>query len=289
MAYYDMHVHTVFSHDGKQTVEQACEVAKELELAGIAVTDHVEMSWFSPCSTVKRIVDCHRVCDKAREHGGSAIEVSFGMELSGPFSNSDDTRKVMTCTDYDVILGSVHMVPLNGKLFECSQTEFGRSVSEQELCLFLDAYWQQVLYLTEEVDFDVLAHLTFPLRYICGKYGRQVSLQRYEKVISEILHNTIFRGIALEVNTSGLIDGKGEWMPSFDILQQYYRMGGRKITIGSDAHTADRIGNEFSRTGEQLTSIGFESTYFYKGRTPQKIEIVEVSSNSRKAILNRQF
>jgi histidinol-phosphatase (PHP family) len=42
----DYHVHSTFSPDGEMTMEEACRQAVSLELKEIAVTDHMEGSFF---------------------------------------------------------------------------------------------------------------------------------------------------------------------------------------------------------------------------------------------------
>ena len=66
------------------------------------------------------------------------------------------------------------------------------------------------------MDFDILAHLTCPLRYIKGKYGIEVDITVFEEKISEILTLIIKREIALEVNTSSF-DLLNDFMPSLTL------------------------------------------------------------------------
>lgn len=122
--------------------------------------------------------------------------------------------------------------------------------------------------MAEVGDFDVLAHLTCPLRYINGKYRRGLSIEPHRELITEILRTIIRREKALEVNTSGLHNFYGGLMPGREILAQYHAMGGRLITLGSDAHTADRLANGFDETVSLLKEIGFRDYCYYERRRP---------------------
>ena len=46
--------------------------------------------------------------------------------------------------------------------------------------------------------FDVLTHLTCPLRYINGKYNRGIDISIFNREIEEILQEIIKKEIALE-------------------------------------------------------------------------------------------
>ena len=90
----------------------------------------------------------------------------------------------------------------------------------------------------------------------------------HEDVIGEILQTVIDREKALEVNTSGVGAAYGTIMPDSSIMKRYYDLGGRRITLGSDGHTPDRIGNGFTEAADALKQIGFTGYTYYEKRKP---------------------
>lgn len=58
----------------------------------------------------------------------------------------------------------------------------------------------------------------------------------------------------MEINTSG-VDRVGEFLPSARFLQRFYELGGRVVTVGSDAHTPDRVGQHVDRALSLLKEI----------------------------------
>ena len=74
------------------------------------------------------------------------------------------------------------------------------------------------------------------------------------------------RGIALEVNTAG----KRKWLASLIeqwILERYRALGGKYITVGSDAHVKEDIGAGFSEACALIRRAGFsEIVYFEQGQ-----------------------
>lgn len=122
--------------------------------------------------------------------------------------------------------------------------------------------------MIEKTDFDVLSHLTCPLRYINGKYQRGLDLSVFSGEIHTIFEMIIQKGIALEVNTSGIGSAFNEWMPNPSLIKLYRDMGGRLLTIGSDAHIPQNIGNAFLETKKMLSDLGFVSYCYYEKRSP---------------------
>ena len=115
----------------------------------------------------------------------------------------------------------------------------------------------------------MVAHLTCPLRYINGKYARNVDTTDFAEQIDEILDTIVAKSLALEVNTSNLYDGgSGLLMPDEQILRRYYARGGRLVTVGSDAHIAERVGLKFAQTLDLLRNIGFDAVYRYDNHKP---------------------
>ena len=61
--------------------------------------------------------------------------------------------------------------------------ELGINASKQ----YFDKYLDDMITMINTCDFDILAHLTCPLRYINGKYGMGLSCKDYIAKIQNIL------------------------------------------------------------------------------------------------------
>ena len=66
----------------------------------------------------------------------------------------------------------------------------------------------------------------------------------------------IKKEIALEVNTSGYKTFLHNPNPSPAIIKRYRELGGKLITIGSDAHSPEYIGFHFEDVKKLLNSLG---------------------------------
>lgn len=271
-SFFDSHIHTSFSPDSQQPLFQICRKAKEKGLQGISITDHADILW--ELGKTRILENLAQSISEARVENTryeGELRVFCGVELADPLDDVYHTRNVLALTNYDVVLGSVHAASDEewGDIFY-SKIAFD-SASDAVLDEFMQSYYRKVLFTAEYADYDVLSHLTCPLRYINGKYGRNVDNSIYMALIREILKILIHRQKALEVNTSGIHSFYGELMPDRHIIRQYFDMGGRLITLGSDAHTADRVGNAFPEMAQMLKEIGFREYHYYEQRKPQSV------------------
>ena len=91
--------------------------------------------------------------------------------------------------------------------------------------------------------------------------------------MSSLLSVIIERKIALEINTSGLYLKNPIIMPDEKVLDIYRDMGGRLITIGSDAHAAENAASGIHYAEELLKKAGFSSVCIYRKRIPVLISL----------------
>lgn len=269
---YDTHIHTSNSSDCKQPIDTVCKTAIENKMKAITICDHAEVSLFHLHDYFELIKGSIKDVRMAQGKYGDKIKILQGIEISEFFWDEEKLRGFLALGDYDVILGSIHRV-------DCIEhnDSYSRIVmsdtTEENLHVFLRTYFDDMIRMIENYDFDVLTHLTVPLRYINGKYGRGIDISRYDDTIRKILRMIIEKGIALELNTSGLGTPIDCTFPDEKYVRWYKEMGGELITIGSDAHTPDRIGYGFDRAKQMLKTIGFDGYYYYEKRKPVKVDL----------------
>ena len=269
MIAYDQHLHTHCSHDSEESVDAICRAARARGFSGIAITDHADLFGVDPAETRARIARSVLEASEAQDRYPD-LSVARGVELGDFFADPDGGRSILSLSDYDLVIGSLHSLlfrTLNGSF---SRRDFGGDWSDAEIEELFGYYLSLVLTMAEKNDFDVLAHLTYPLRYLVGKYRRRVDLARHRDAIAAIFSAVIERGRALEVNTSGLSDLEpgGVMMPDEPILSLYRDLGGKKITFGSDAHVAERVGAGFEEARKRVAALGFTRYTVYRKREP---------------------
>ena len=269
---YDSHTHTNNSDDCTQRLDGLCVSAIEKGISGISITDHVDIPSSEKTKAYDRILQSHKDVDEARIKYGDKITILKGVELAEGFLDKEYSKRNLALPDLDVVIGSVHSTFMGEVNDFYSKIDFS-DFTEEFLKSYFGKYLSEVLHTAKNIDIDILAHLTCPLRYINGKYHGGINVNDFADMVEEILSVIIERNIALEVNTSGIGSFYGEYMPPLKVVEQYFALGGRLITLGSDAHIAKNVGNAFTETKEKLKSIGFTEYHYYKKRTPVGVKL----------------
>ena len=264
---FNIHTHSEHSHDAAVTIDALCERAIAENLSGFAVTDHCDCEYAADPLTFTRLLDS---CDdtlRARERYGDRLVVAAGVEIGEALYDPAFAKKVIAARPWDVVLGSVHAVRVPGWTQPFSVIDF-TGCHDTFIRAYLHRYFDDLREMAETEDYDVLCHLTVPLRYICGKYGKHVDITEYDAKIDGILRVTIERDKTLEINTSGCTAAQPHFMPDEAILDRYLAMGGRNLTVGSDAHTAERLTNGLAQAAAMLREKGVTELTYYLRRQP---------------------
>ena len=134
---------------------------------------------------------------------------------------------------FDRILGSLHAVPLRGRLVGLPAM-FGVFGPDE----VLRRYFAELTRLVEGSGlFQVLAHLDFPRRYWPASAGPYEE-KEFEDEYRTVLHALAESGRVLELNTKSplvLVELLGWWRDE----------GGRAVSFGSDSHQDWRVGDRF--------------------------------------------
>lgn len=109
--------------------------------------------------------------------------------------------------------------------------------------------------------YDVLGHLDLVRRY--DPYG-DYPFERVRDVVAEILRRVVADGKGIEVNTSGIRYGLGEFQPARAVLELYRDLGGRVVTVGSDSHRPEHLGSYLRLALRELAELGFEGVWTFR-------------------------
>ena len=204
---FDYHIHTRVSFDGKQSAQEALAAAEAAGLREICFTDHVDYDPGNPANVMAfSNEDYHKAYDNLKS---DRVKIRRGMEFGLTTDNQAQLKKDLARRNFDFVLGSIHFVE-------------GRDV-----------------YFAE--DYDVLAHLTYIGKAPGNVSGLPVLYANHRTLVDEILRVLAKKRKGLELNTSGK-DRCGAYLPDEPYFRRFRELGGEIVTIGSDAHTADRVG-----------------------------------------------
>ena len=268
MVLSDYHTHTKLSFDGECLPEEMVLRAIQLGVKHYAITDHIEINQFydKEYNFPETLSAALEQLPALKEKYSEEITLASGIELGQPVHNKELAEKVVSSPQLDFIIGSCHMIRGYDDFYFLDY-------KEKDPVKLLDTYFEELLEMAEWGKFDVLGHLTYPLRYICGDSGIFVDMERYEHIIDEIFRTLIKKGCGIEINTSGLRQKIGVTLPELRYVKRYYDLGGRIITVGSDAHRTEDLGKGTETGIEIARSAGFTEIACYKNRNPIFIKI----------------
>jgi histidinol-phosphatase (PHP family) len=262
---YDMHSHTKRSADSNADINSVAEAARALGLCGFAVTDHYNVA-DGEDDEVARISASARDAKAAAIKYSGTMEILAGIEIGESIYSAEKTRAALDCAEFDVVLASVHCPLFEGRHVRMHTEDFS-ALTTAKIHEFIENYFDECLKTVSSQNCDVFAHLTLPFRYVNSKYKLGIDIKPYMSLIDEILRVMINRSIALEINTSGFESG-GFFMPDRKVIERYKELGGELVTLGSDAHTPERIGSGLFSGAALLREVGFTHCYYFKKRKP---------------------
>ena len=194
MINYDVHVHTCFSSDSEETIENQLDRAVELGLKGICITDHMDLDFPEiERAGVDFLFDTDRyfeTIEELKNRYRGKLDILIGME-AGLRNEKDEIepcvkgyRQLAEKYPFDFIIGSTHCLEYCDPYYEAYWTNRN---AKEGLRLYFEAIRDNV---NNYGNFDSLGHLDYLVRYV-----NSVSVERYlnseeGRYIEEKAHNS---------------------------------------------------------------------------------------------------
>lgn len=259
----DYHTHTSLgSPDAISTIDEICMAAISAGISELCITDHNEVNgWNGELYNFMDEQYLSAIEDAKKSYDGRLI-VLAGMEIGQATQNSERAAKAACNHRLDFVIGSLHNIAGVPDFYFLEYPDL------QTCRDLMDKYFSELRQLILLGGFDVLGHLSYPLRYIRGRAGLDFDFTDYTDVIVEIYKLLISAGKGIEVNMSGLRQPLNQTMPAPNFIKLYRDCGGEIITLGSDAHAAVDIGAGIGQGQEILKEAGFRYQTVYRKRNP---------------------
>ena len=255
---FDFHMHSRVSFDGHDSGLDLALAAKAKGLKEICFTDHLD---YDPLGKMGKLDFDTESYNAEYDHlEVPGLTIRRGMEFGMDRKNVAQFKKDLQRRPYDFVLGSIHFVDDLDVYYE----DFWRDKTifqAERRCM------EATLECVElHDDFDVLAHLTYISKTHCHPAPRPVRYEDHRELIDEILKVLARKGKGLEINTSG-VDRCGDYLPPIGMVRRFKELGREIVTIGSDAHRAERVGQYSFETCEILKDI-FGHVCTFQNRQP---------------------
>ncbi|HMM22235.1 MAG TPA: histidinol phosphate phosphatase [Selenomonadales bacterium] len=255
---FDTHMHTRFSTDSRMTIEEAVRQGKKLNL-GIIVTEHMDLDYPEPQAFIFDIDEYFRTYERFRSE-----TVRLGIELGMRCDLIEENRELLVGRPFDYVIGSIHLIDR----IDIYQEHFYHGRTKREV---YGQYFESMLACVKDYDFiDSLGHIDYIARY--ARFAdTEVRYEEFPDYIDAVLRALAEQEKAIEINTRRLDDdAAAEALCA--IYRRFHELGGRLVTIGSDAHRPQDIGKHFDRAMAIARSCRLQPVAF-KARQPEYIAL----------------
>ena len=253
----DYHMHSRVSPDARHSMTEMAEAALRAGMNEVCFTDHIEPVAWNGRDPIE-FYDWGALSKEfreAREALGDRIQLRLGIELGEAVLDLPRTAELLKgAPELDFIIGSTHIL---SERFGFVDMYFFHPEDEEEAVYAL---------LSQGLmrQFDVLGHLTLPLRYLNENQGFHLSFDPFEAEVEGILRTVVQKGRGIELNTN-----RGNTpLPDEKWLRMYRDLGGEIITLGTDAHTPEFAGCAVRERQELLRRCGFTRFCTFERRQP---------------------
>ena len=239
---YDLHTHTVFS-DGKSTPEEMILSAIDKGFYAIGLSDHAytgeEVSWWM---SKKETDEYLALIPQLKEKYKNKITVLLGTEY--------DAFSLGSLDPYDYVIGSVHFVCREGKLWPIDSTkekqlEAINTVFGGDPYAYCAEYYRLLKKFADNPYIKIVGHFDLLEKFNENDDVFDRTDRRYLDHAFDALHTLNAAGKTFEINTGAMFRVKRSVpYPNDIILKELSRIGG-KVCFGSDAHGTSAVGYNF--------------------------------------------
>ena len=247
---FDFHMHSTVSFDAKDNARDMVAAAESRGLKEICFTDHID---YTP--EMDMVFDTAVYRAAYENLHSDKVLIRRGMEYGLEPGNQTRLKEDLSRFPFDFVIGSVHLV--DGLDVYLEPYWQGKSY-EQAIRLFLE---NTLACVESHEDYDVLGHLTFIAKARANPRKELIRYEDHSALFDEILRQLVRHEKGMEVNTSG-VDLCGGTLPTLDYIRRFHELGGRIVTVGSDAHNCARVGQYSFEVVKQLKEIfGYVCTF----------------------------
>ncbi len=263
---YDYHIHTNFSLDSDAKLKDIVEFAINKGLKEIAITNHIEPNVITGIIEDRNFANHLLEIESLQNEFKNEIKILKGAEAT-LYTNNEKNHNdfINKYSELDFIIGSPHSINRKDLHMYFDFTKYTKKEC-------YEMYLREIISCIPNHNFNVYGHLDFISRY--SNYENPFMLYKdFSDLIDEVLKLLIKHDKGLELNTSGIRYGIDSFYPSKEILTRYKQLGGEIITVGSDSHAFNTLGDHFDIAYNYLKDCGFNSITTFEKMKPEQIKI----------------
>ncbi|MGV8983706.1 histidinol phosphate phosphatase [Clostridium sp.] len=244
----DSHIHTEFSSDSEMKLQDGLEHGRKLDI-GMTITEHLDLKFPTGTDFDFDIEKYFKDYEKYKSN-----KFMLGIEIGMQLNCIEENREIINKYPFDYVIGSIHVA--NGEDIYDPKSYEGKTKSES-----FEQYFSSMIDCVKKYDFiDSLGHIDYISRYATYK-DNEINYLEFKEYIDEVLRTVVLNGKVMEINTRRLKNVEA-YKNLIHVYGAYKQMGGKYVTIGSDAHHAEDIGNNFMVASRICEICNLKPVYF---------------------------
>jgi histidinol-phosphatase (PHP family) len=258
----DYHTHHVRCGHASGELEAYVKRGIEIGLTQLGLSDHMPLLHVDPATylpgmamAMEELPRYVEECLELKEKYKNQIDIRVGLEGDYIEGYETDIERIIRAYPWDYVIGSVHF------LGEWDISDFrqlsgwdGRDIYE-----VYTQYYDAVSKAARTGFYDYIGHIDVIKRF---GYKPQWDPWELEKAALDTIKA---QDLAIELNASGLRMPCEEMFPNRRILEYCFQQG-IPLTIGSDAHQPERLGQYLDQAAALLKDIGFNQIATFSDR-----------------------
>lgn len=251
---FDTHLHTSFSPDSNIDLKDLV-IQNRGQGLGVIITDHYEFCFEADSFHFDEKEYFETLLPFRSEKFLTGVEIGLNTVYQ------EKMLSLVKNNNFDYVLGSIHTI--NNEHLD---RRFFSKYNKKEA---YEKYLNHALQCLKDMPFiNSFAHFDFISRY--APYpDPAMEYKQYYEILDEIFMFLAEKDIALEIN---LRHSNPQYFSQYkEIYQRFRELGGKYVTVGSDAHSTSEIGRNLQIGYELANHCSLTPVYFREGY-PQFID-----------------
>ena len=251
----DLHNHTPRCNHAVGTMNEYVEQAIQKGIDIFGFSDHAPMS-FDPKyrMSLNEADEYEKEVKELADKYKDQINILLGYEVDF-LPNYLEERILQAPVDY--LIGSVHFIPKDGNLWGFDNPEFIGEYKNADIDKIWQDYFDAIETMAKSGLFQIVGHLDL-IKVFNFKPKKDVRLFA-QKALEAIKKS----GMAIEISSAGLRKPVGEPYPSKELLEVAYELD-IPITLASDAHAPQQVGQNMSSIETLVKEIGYDKVAVFR-------------------------
>ncbi len=251
----DLHNHTPRCNHAVGTMNEYVEQAIQKGIDIFGFSDHAPMS-FDPKyrMSLNEADEYEKEVKELADKYKDQINILLGYEVDF-LPNYLEERILQAPVDY--LIGSVHFIPKDSNLWGFDNPEFIGEYKNADIDKIWQDYFDAIEAMAKSGLFQIVGHLDL-IKVFNFKPKKDVRL-----IAQKALEAIKKSGMAIEISSAGFRKPVGEPYPSKELLEVAYELD-IPITLASDAHAPQQVGQNMSSIETLAKEIGYDKVAVFR-------------------------